>query len=240
MIALTSGRQRIFFIPSTECHNKGLAFVENVTETLTRNVSKEQQQNMIDASYDYFCKYESQDDEENGNGEASQNEVTEPFTMEGGFMFPSKTEIIELNNSFTDYLEENQNYPTRETNTFIRKEMSSTIKVNGRSITEKNKFSNRYTTTSSSVGFPTSLTPSEPQPSIRIRKEEDLKLKTGCGKIWISFYVLIVLLFVSLLCCFCSHWPPTRKYFKSFRNCVQLVSPKVLVGDQVNDLKIAP
>ena len=62
MISLGGGSQRLFYIPSTECHNKGLHFVDKVTDTLTQgNISKEEQSKMVDDIYEEFCDYQDKD-----------------------------------------------------------------------------------------------------------------------------------------------------------------------------------
>jgi hypothetical protein len=59
---LGGGNQRLFYIPSTECHNQGLHFVDKVTDTLTQgNISKEEQSKMVDDIFEEFCLYQDRD-----------------------------------------------------------------------------------------------------------------------------------------------------------------------------------
>ena len=64
------GNQRLFYIPSTECHNQGLHFVDKVTDALIRgDVSKVEHTKIIDDIYEEFC----QELDKDKNAKAAEN-----------------------------------------------------------------------------------------------------------------------------------------------------------------------
>ena len=120
MISLGGGNQRVFYIPSTECHNQGLEFVEKVTKTLTRgDISTKEQTKMIDDIYEEFCDNHDRDD---------NTYVTETIP-ESTNLLTESTELVTLNDvEFTS-----NGQITKEIETIIEKDVqlsSSAINKN--------------------------------------------------------------------------------------------------------------
>jgi hypothetical protein len=95
-------------------------------------------------------------------------------------------------------------------------------------------FSEGYLKTSiwKNISSTTSLIP---LPSVKLKEENSA---ADCSEVWFAFYTLAAVSFAFLICYLLSHWPPVRKYFRTFKQFCHLKNPLQKRGSQVKDINI--